>query len=82
MLLTMLQRMLADEKINSIEYLLSEKPDIRENKKLVKKLEESPYFQITKKIEKVGLTDTLTDLSNVHLGHFEKIKNTLISSFL
>ncbi len=82
MLLTMLQRMLADEKINSIEYLLSEKPDIRENKKLVNKLEESPYFQITKKIEKVGLTDTLTDISNVHLGHFEKIKNTLISSFL
>jgi tetratricopeptide (TPR) repeat protein len=82
MLLSMLQRMLADEQFNSIEYLLSGKPDLRENKKLVKKLEESPYFQITKKIEQVGLTDTLNDLLNVHLGHFEKIKNTLISSFL
>ncbi|MHA1526847.1 MAG: hypothetical protein ACTSQD_07435 [Promethearchaeota archaeon] len=81
MLLSMLQRMLADEQFNSIEYLLSEKPDIRENKKLVKKLEESPYYQITQKIEKVGLTDTLNDLLNIHLGHFEKIKNTLISSF-
>ena len=81
MLLSMLQRMLADEQINSIEYLLSGKLDLRENKKLVKKLEKSPYYQITKKIEKVGLTDTLNDLLNIHLGHFEKIKNTLISSF-
>ena len=82
MLLSMLQRMLADEQISPIEYLLSEKPDIRENKSLVKKLEDSPYFQITKKIEKVGLTNALDDLLNVHLGHFEKIKNTLITSFL
>jgi hypothetical protein len=78
MLLAILQRMLDDEQINCIEYLLD---NIEENKALIKKLQKTPYFKITKKIEKVGITETLNDLLNVHLGHFEKIKNTLISYF-
>ena len=78
MLLAILQRMLDDEQINCIEYLLD---NIEENKALIKKLQKTPYFKITKKIEKVGITETLNDLLNVYLGHFEKIKNTLISYF-
>ena len=78
MLLAILQRMLDDEQINCIEYLLN---NIEENEALIKKLQKTPYFKITKKIEKVGITETLNDLLNVHLGHFEKIKNTLISYF-
>jgi len=78
MLLAIIQRMLDDEQINCIEYLLD---SIEENDALIKKLQKTPYFKIIKKIEKVGITETLNDLLNVHLGHFEKIKNTLISYF-
>ena len=49
---------------------------------LVKKLKETPYYKITERIEKIGLRESLIDLSKVHLGHFEEIKNTLVTYFL
>ena len=79
MLLAIIQRIMEIELIKCSENLLK---NIEDNIPLIKHLKESPYFKITKKIEKVGLTDSLNDLLNVNLGHFEKIKNTLISHFI
>lgn len=78
MLVAIIQGMLGIHKFNPIEHLLE---DITSNKPLVKKLKESPYYKITERIEKMGIREALTDLSKIHLGHFEMIKNTLISYF-
>jgi len=79
MLLAIIQRIIDVELIRCTEYLLK---NIEDNKPLSKQIKDSPYFKITKKIEKVGLTESLNDLLKVNLGHFEKIKNTLISHFI
>ncbi|UCC19741.1 MAG: hypothetical protein JSV62_00245 [Promethearchaeota archaeon] len=78
MLVAIIQAMLGTHQFNPIDYLLE---DIKSNKLLVKKLKESPYYKITERIEKVGIFESLDDLSKIHLGHFEMIKNTLISYF-
>lgn len=79
MLLAIIQRILNAEKIPPKDFLLS---DMEKNKALVKAIKKSPYFDIVEKIEKIGLTEALQDLLKVHLGHFEKIKNTLINYIL
>ncbi len=79
MLLAIIQRILNTEKIKPKTFLLS---GIEKNKALIKVIKESPYFTITEKISKIGLTEALQDLLKVNLGHFEKIKNTLINSML
>ena len=79
MLLTIIQRILGIEEIKCSEYLFN---NIEKNKALTEELKKSPYFKITEKIEELGLRDTLGDLLKIHLGHFEKIKNTLISHFM
>ncbi|MFX1419259.1 MAG: hypothetical protein ACFE9N_10100 [Promethearchaeota archaeon] len=78
MLAAIIQGMLGTHQINPIDFLLD---NIKSNDLLVKKLKESPYFKITERIEKVGVIESLDDLSKIHLGHFEMIKNTLISYF-
>jgi len=78
MLLSIIQRILSIEQIKCSDYLLSE---LEENKALIKTLKKSPYYKIIEKIEKAGLNDALEDLLLVNLGHFEKIKNVLISNF-
>ncbi|MFX0186243.1 MAG: hypothetical protein ACFE8A_00755 [Candidatus Hodarchaeota archaeon] len=79
MLLSFVQKILGVEEINPIELLLAES---EKHKLLIKKLKETPYFKITERIEKIGLRESLIDLSKVHLGHFEEIKNTLVTYFL
>ena len=79
MLLAIIQRILDIEEIKCTENLLS---DIETNKALIKTIKKSPYFQLTKEIEDVGLTDTLNNIRKVNLGHFENIKNTLVLHFL
>ncbi|MFX0176377.1 MAG: hypothetical protein ACFE85_09115 [Candidatus Hodarchaeota archaeon] len=79
MLLAIIQRILDIEQIRCSEFLFK---DIEQNKALIKAIEKSPYLKITRKIEKVGLTDSLIDLQKINLGHFDKIKNYLISHFL
>jgi tetratricopeptide (TPR) repeat protein len=79
MLLAIIQKVLNVEELVCSEFLFK---NIEENKALIKELENSPYFKIVKKIEKFGLTDTLDNLKKVNLGHFEKIKNDLVSHFL
>jgi len=78
MLLSIIQRILNLEEIKCSDYLLNE---LEENKALVKTLKKSPYYKIIEKIEKAGLNDALNDLLSVNLGHFEKIKNVLISNY-
>ena len=78
MLMAIIQGMLGDYQLNPTEFLLEK---IEENKKLAKELKNSPYYKITKRIEKVGIREVFDDLLKLHLGHFEKIKNTLITYF-
>ncbi len=78
MLLAVIQRILGSEEIQCRDYLLK---GIEENKALTKSLKKSPYYKIVEKIEIAGLTDALNDLKLINLGHFEKIKNVLISVF-
>jgi len=78
MLLAIIQRILGSKEIKCRDYLLN---GIEENKALTKSLKKSPYYKIVEKIEIAGLTDALDDLLLINLGHFEKIKNILISNF-
>jgi len=78
MLLAIIQRIIGSEEIKCRDYLLS---GIEENKALTKSLKKSPYYKIVEKIEIAGLTEALNDLLLINLGHFEKIKNVLISNF-
>ena len=78
MLLAIIQRILDIEEIKCTENLLS---GIETNKTLIKTIKKSPYFKLTKEIEDAGLSDTLNNIRNVNLGHFEKIKNTLVLHF-
>jgi len=78
MLLAIIQRILGSKEIKCRDYLLE---GIEENKALTKSLKKSPYYKIVEKIEIAGLTDALNDLLLINLGHFEKIKNILISHF-
>jgi len=79
MLMAITQDMLGVQKVDSIKFLLD---NIEDNKVLVKKLKNSPYFKITERIKKVGILESLEALQKVNLGHFEKIKNQLISYFI
>ncbi|MFX1260033.1 MAG: hypothetical protein ACFFAN_19460 [Promethearchaeota archaeon] len=79
MLLSFIQEMIGTCKIDPRKFLLE---NLEENKPLIAKLKETPYYKITKRLEKVGFRESLKDLLNVNLGHFEKIKNTIISYFL
>jgi hypothetical protein len=78
MLMAIIQGMLGAFQLNPTEFLLD---NIEENKKLAKELKNSPYFKIAKRIEKVGIREVFDDLLKLHLGHFETIKNTLITYF-
>jgi hypothetical protein len=78
MLLAIIQRILGSKELKCRDYLLN---GIEENKALTKSLKNSPYYKIVEKIEIAGLTDSLNDLLTINLGHFEKIKNVLISNF-
>ena len=78
MLVAIFQSILSVEEIKCTEYLLN---NLEKNNALIKELKKSPYFKIVRKIEKAGLAETLNDIKKVNLGHFEKIKNTLISHF-
>lgn len=78
MLLEIIQRNAGVVEIDSIDFLLK---NVETNKQLTKQLKSSPYFKITERIQKAGIRNSLDDLLKVHLGHFEKIKNTLISYY-
>jgi len=79
MLLAIIQRILDVEKVSPKEFLLVE---MEKNKALLKAIKKSPYFAVINKIDQIGLTEALQDLLKVNLGHFEKIKNTLIRNIL
>jgi hypothetical protein len=78
MLIAIIQGMLGTHQVNPNNYLLE---DIQQNKTLVKKLKDSPYFKITERLEKVGIREVFDKIQKLHLGHFENIKNTLLTYF-
>ena len=79
MLLSIVQAMIDVHQINPNEYLVG---DCEKRKGLLEKLKKTPYYDITERIEKIGIIDALGEILKVNLGHFEEIKNTLISYFL
>ncbi|MHA2283558.1 MAG: hypothetical protein ACXAC5_22170 [Promethearchaeota archaeon] len=78
MLIATIQGMLGIHQDNPNEYLLE---DLQQNKALVKRLKGTPYYKITERIEKVGIREAFDEIQKIHLGHFENIKNTLITYF-
>jgi hypothetical protein len=78
MLMQIIHAMLGTQEFKPIEFLLD---NVQKNKALVKKMKDSPYFKITERIEKLGIKESLDNIAKTHLGHFEMIKNTLISYF-
>ncbi|MHA2008568.1 MAG: hypothetical protein ACW980_14715 [Promethearchaeota archaeon] len=70
MLMAIIQSMLGIEQFVSTEYLLE---NIGKNKALLKELKTSPYFKITKRIEKVGIREVFDDMIKLPLGHFKTI---------
>jgi len=76
LLISLVQEMLGIHQLDPIDFLLE---NIEDNKTLVKKLKASPYFRIAERMKKLGIKEIFEDLSKTHLGHFEMIKNTLIS---
>ena len=79
MILAIIQETLGKKQLDPLEFLLKSSEG---HELLVKKLKETPYYKITERIQKVGIRDSLEHLLKINLGHFEKIKNTLISYFL
>jgi len=75
MLLAIIQRILNTDKVQPKEFLLD---GMEKNKALLKTIKKSPYYEVTDKIDKIGLQEALQYLLKINLGHFEKIKNTLI----
>jgi hypothetical protein len=78
MLLAIVQEMLGENLFDSLEFLL-EGGD--KYKKLIKKLKGTPYYKIAEQIQKVGIRETLDKILKTPMGHFEQVKNTLISYF-
>ncbi|MEJ2248221.1 MAG: hypothetical protein P8Y70_10010 [Candidatus Lokiarchaeota archaeon] len=74
LLTSIMQGMLGKSEIDPVDYLLK---DIKD-KKLLKRIKESPYFNLSKRIEKVGLKDSLDKLNDAHLGHLDRVKEILI----
>jgi tetratricopeptide (TPR) repeat protein len=77
MLISIVNEMLGQKEVNPIEYLLLN----INNKKLIKKIKQSNFYNLTERIEKVGIQDSLEILTKAHLGHLNKVKNTLIPHF-
>ena len=78
MLISIIQELLGIHQINPDEFLLD---GMEKNKVLINEIKHSPYYNITERIQKLGIREALDDLSKTHLGHFELIKNTLIDYF-
>jgi tetratricopeptide (TPR) repeat protein len=77
LLISIMQGMLGNSEIDPIDYLLK---DI-DNKTFLKKIKDSPYFELTERIEKVGIRDSLDKLNKITLGHIDKVKTVLIPYF-
>ena len=78
MLMTIVQEMLGEQVLDSLKFLLE---GGQEHKKMVKNLKNTPYYKITEQIQKIGLPETLDKILKTPMGHFEKLKNTLITYF-
>lgn len=76
MLMAIIQGILDIQEFNPIKHLLE---NIEDNKPLIKNLKATPYYKITERVMKLGIKESLTVLSKTHLGHFENVKNALIS---
>jgi tetratricopeptide (TPR) repeat protein len=78
LLISIINGMLGQKKIKPVNYLLTNIND----KKLKKKIKKSAFFKLSKRIEKVGIRESLNKISETNLGHLNKVKKTLIPYFL
>ena len=78
MLLAIVQELIGEQVIDSLAFLLEGGEG---HKKLVKNLKSTPYYKITEQLQKVGVQETYEKLLKTPMGHFEVLKNTLISYF-
>ena len=78
MLTAIVQEMLGEKLFDSLSFLLE---GTEKHKKLIKSLKSTPYYKITEQIQKIGVRESFERLLKTPMGHFEKVKNTLISYF-
>ena len=78
MLLAIVQEMLGEKVLDSLEFLLE---GAEKHKKLIKSLKNTPYYKITEQIQEIGVRESLDKILKTNMGHFEQVKNTLISYF-
>jgi len=77
MLLSIVEGMLGEQKVDPIDFLL----DNIKGKGIVKKIKKSDFFRLTERIEQVGIQNSLDELESISLGHLNKVKNILIPLF-
>ncbi|MFW5895465.1 MAG: hypothetical protein ACOCT9_01845, partial [archaeon] len=77
MLLSIIQGTLGKAELDPISLLLEDLND----ESLKDQLKESPYFEVSERIEKVGLLNALDKVDRVQMGHFEKVKEILLPYF-
>ncbi len=75
-LITLTQELLGKKFLDPLKFLLEDMTD-----SIASKLRDSPFYQLTERIEKVGITEMLDRLKKIHLGHLEKVKDVLISYY-
>jgi len=79
LLISILQEMLGEKEIQPIEFLLKKFDKTDSN--LIKRLKQTPFFKLTERIEKLGIEESLDKIKETNLGHLNKVKEALISSF-
>ncbi|TXT54433.1 MAG: Tetratricopeptide domain protein [Promethearchaeota archaeon] len=77
LLISIMQGMLGRKFIDPLDYLSL---NIR-NKKLLKKLTNSPYYKLADRIDRIGIKESLDKLAKTQLGKIDKIKEILIPIF-
>ncbi|MBD3196163.1 MAG: hypothetical protein GF317_13985 [Candidatus Lokiarchaeota archaeon] len=80
MLLTIVRGMLGKRASKDFEPKTYLKDGVS-NKKLIKKMKDSPFYKLAERIDKIGIRETLDKLQEAHLGHLNKVKEMLIPYF-
>lgn len=79
LLIIILQEMLGEKEIDPIEFLIEDFN--KNNSDVIKKIEQTTYFKLATRIEKLGIEESLEKVNETNLGHLNKIKEILISYF-
>lgn len=75
--ISIIQSMLGQKFIDPLDYLSLNIKD----KKLLKRLANSPYYKLADRIDRIGIRESLDKLQDTQLGHIDQVKEILIPIF-